>query len=549
MRFGINYIKTNLNWRGDIMYKLVGENDINNAREQVLKNRGITEELLAVGEEAVEDYMNYDNIIEGCELLMKHIEEGNKILVIIDSDVDGITSASLLTNYIWREFPTADIILQHHESKQHGLSNDILIRDDVKLVVIPDAGTNDKKEIEELYRRGIEVLVIDHHELEGEYPTCGILINNQTSPRVKNKHLSGVGVVYKFLCAFADTFFLEEPTEFIDLVSLGMIADAMDARSEETRYYIKEGLKHVKNPFFKALTEEKKLGVYKPLGIMDIGWGIAPLINGTIRSGTIIEKQKLYTAMIYQKDCDTIAKMCKNAKSRQDSAVKRDMTKIEKTLVINEEERIIIASSCGATKSKTGLIAGKLCSKYKLPVLLYSSEGDLCSGSARGLGEIDLKEDLNASGLGNGVGHGNAFGFSFKKEDEGKVKEYFNELYKDVEFGEDVNLVDFEVYPFELYQEFVDEIASMEGEWGNGVDAPMIAIKDVPLNLTEENIKGKLNVIWDIYGVMCIKRFTSNVWKEEFIGKKKTVDIVARFVTDNFTGEGSLEIVEVIPTK
>ena len=84
MRFGINYIKTNLNWRGDIMYKLVGENDINNAREQVLKNRGITEELLAVGEEAVEDYMNYDNIIEGCELLMKHIEEGNKILIIID---------------------------------------------------------------------------------------------------------------------------------------------------------------------------------------------------------------------------------------------------------------------------------------------------------------------------------------------------------------------------------------------------------------------------------------------------------------------------------
>ena len=190
------------------MYKLVGENDINNAREQVLKNRGITEELLVVGEEVVEDYMNYDNIIEGCELLMKHIEEGNKILVVIDSDVDGITSASLLTNYIWREFPTADIILQHHESKQHGLSNDILIRDDVKLVVIPDAGTNDKKEIEELYKRGMEVLVIDHHELEGEYPTYGILINNQTSPRVKNKHLSGVGVVYKFLCAFADTFFL-----------------------------------------------------------------------------------------------------------------------------------------------------------------------------------------------------------------------------------------------------------------------------------------------------------------------------------------------------
>lgn len=529
------------------MYKLIGENDINNAREQVLKNRGITEDLLMVGEEAIEDYMNYDNIIEGCELLMQHLEEGHKILVIVDSDVDGITSASLLVNYLWREFPLADISLQYHEGKQHGLSNDIHVSDEVALVIIPDAGTNDKKEIQELYERGIEVLVIDHHDLEGEYPTYGILINNQTSSKVKNKQLSGVGVVYKFLCAFADTYFLEDPSEFIDLVSLGMIADAVDAKSEETRYYIKEGLKHVNNPFFKALTEEKKLGAYKPLNIMDVGWGIAPMINGTIRSGTVIEKQKMYTAMIYQKDCETIAKMCKNAKARQDSAVKREMAKIEKTLDIKEDDKIIIASSCGATKSKTGLIAGKLCSKYKLPVFLYSSEGELRSGSARGLGEVDLKEDLNNSGLGNGVGHSSAFGFSFKKEDEDKVKEYFNKLYKDIEFGEDVNLVDFEMYPFELYQEFVDEIAEMEGEWGNGLDQPMIAIKDVSLDLTTENIKGKLNIIWDIYDITCIKRYASNLWKEEFIGKKMTVDVVARFVIDNFTGKGILEIVELIP--
>lgn len=103
------------------------------------------------------------------------------------------------------------------------------------------------------------------------------------------------------------------------------------------------------------------------------------------------------------------------------------------------------------------------------------------------------------------------------------------------------------MYPFELYQEFVDEIAEMEGEWGNGIDQPMVAIKDVPLNLTTENIKGKLNVMWDIYDVVCIKRYASNLWKEEFIGKKMTVDVVARFVIDNFTGKGMLEIVELIP--
>ena len=139
-------------------YELIGENDILNPREQILKNRGVTEELLNVGEEAVEDYEHYDNIIEGCELLMKHIEEGNKILIIIDSDVDGITSSSLLINYICEVFPTANIVSKYHEGKQHGLSSDIIVNDDINLVIIPDAGTNDKKEIKELYERGIEVL-------------------------------------------------------------------------------------------------------------------------------------------------------------------------------------------------------------------------------------------------------------------------------------------------------------------------------------------------------------------------------------------------------
>ena len=331
------------------------------------------------------------------------------------------------------------------------------------------------------------------------------------------------------------------------MVALGNIADAMDTKSAETRYYIKEGLKHIKNPFFKSLIEEKRLGELKPINILDVGWSIAPMINGCIRSGTVLEKKNLYNAMINGTNCDDVARMCKNAKSRQDSAVKRDMAKIEKTLKINEGDKVIIASSCGATKSKTGLIAGKLCSKYKLPVFLYSSEGNILAGSSRGLGDIDLKEDLNKSGLGNGIGHSLAFGFNFKKENETKVKEYFNELYKDIDFGDSNYKVDFELESFELYQEFVDEIADMEDEWGNGLDEPLVAIKNIPLNLTYDNVKGRLNVIWDYYDIKFIKRFASNAWKEEYINKNMMVDVIAKCIIDGYTKKGILEIVDIIP--
>lgn len=462
-------------------------------------------------------------------------------------DVDGTTSSAVLVNYLYREFPTIDLVLKHHLGKQHGLGDkDIVIEDGIKLVIVPDAGTNDLEEIEVLYKRDIEVLTLDHHELENEYPKYGVLINNQTSKRVKNKSLSGVGIVYKFLCAFSEYYYLDSPEEFLDIVALGNIADVMDAKSPETRYYIKEGLKNIRNPFIKALIKEKEFDMDGKINMLNLAWVVSPMLNGCIRSGRIIEKEKLYTVMITQKNCEEVAKICKNAKARQDSSVKKNMEKIEKTLRVNENDKVIIASSCGASKSQTGLIAGKLASKYKKPTFLYSSESDVVSGSARGLGNINLKEDLTNSGIANGIGHALAFGFEFKYKDIDKIREYFNELYKDIDFGSDDYEVDFELTVFDISQEFIDEIASMEDEWGNGLNAPLVAIKDFYLELDENNSKGIANVVWDMYGIKCIKKFTSKVWKEEFYWNGMYVDIIGKCVMDTYTGKGCIEVVDIL---
>jgi single-stranded-DNA-specific exonuclease len=542
--FGTFYTNIKLSLRSDAMYRLIGQNNIENPREQILKNRGITEELLNIGEEVIEDYMNYDNIIEGCELLMKHIENDNKICVVIDSDVDGITSSAMFVNYIYREFPSINLVTKHHLTKSHGIS-DIKFEDDIDLIVILDASTNDKKEVKELYGKGKEVLIIDHHELEGEYPKYGVIINSQTSPRVKNKHLSAVGIVYKFLCAFSDYYYLDSPKQYLDICALGNVADVMDAKIPETRYYIKEGLKNINNSFIKALIKEKEYEMDNKINITTIGWNISPLLNGCIRSGTIAEKEKLYRAMIDGDKCEEVARLCKNAKSRQDNSVKRSMEKIEKGLCVNDEDKIIITSSCGASKSQTGLIAGKLASKYKRPVLLYSNDDDVLKGSARGLGDIDLKQDLINSKIAEGMGHSLAFGFTFERKNMDEVKKYFNKIYKDIDFGTKDYEIDFELSAFDVYQDFIDDIASMEDEWGNGLLAPLIAIKDFSLNLNDSNIKGRLNVVWDIYGVKCIKKFTSNAWKEEFLNKDLIVDIIGKCVIDTYSGKGCIEIVDI----
>lgn len=532
------------------MYVLKGENDVLNPIEQILKNRGISRELLEVGEEVVEDYMNYDNIIEGCELLMKHIEEGNRICVVIDTDLDGVSSSAILINYLKREFDGIDIITKTHNGKQHGISDkDIKIEDDISLVIVPDAGTNDIKEIEELHNRNIDVLVIDHHELEVEYPKYGILINNQTSKKVKNKQLSGVGVCYKFLCALSDYYFLESPDDFLDLVAFGNIADVINLTSKETRYYVKKGLENINNPFLNALIEEKKFDLDGKLNITNVGWNLSPLVNGCIRSGSIIEKDSLYSAMMCDDEieCSKIAKTCKSVKARQDSSVKRSMAKIEGVLKVTDKDKIIIVDSLGASKSFTGLIAGKLVSKYKLPCILYSARDGVARGSIRGLGDIDLKEDLIKSGLVDFCqGHSLAAGIGLKVSNIEKLKEYINELYKDVDFGSKEYEVDFEMEEWEVNQDFVNEVASFEDEVGNGIEFPLIAIKNCYTYLTGDNVKGRLNVVWDINGVKIIKKFTSNAWKEEFLGNEFYCDIIGKCVVDSYSGKGCIEIVDLL---
>ena len=77
-------------------YKLIGENDILNPREQILKNRNTTMERLNPTIEVVEDYSNYDNMDRAIKTLMHHIENSSNIGIIVDEDCDGMCSATIM---------------------------------------------------------------------------------------------------------------------------------------------------------------------------------------------------------------------------------------------------------------------------------------------------------------------------------------------------------------------------------------------------------------------------------------------------------------------
>ena len=216
------------------------------------------------------------NIEQGAKMLIRHISQEDKIFIQIDSDADGYTSSSLLINYLNSLFPgyvQNNISYRVHEGKQHGLILET-IPEDVKLVIAPDASSNDYEVHQKLRERGIDVLVIDHHEAEkiSEY-AC--IINNQLCD-YPTKSLSGVGMVYKF-CSYIDSLLnIDNANQFIDLVALGLIADVMLMKDFETKHLVNLGLKQITNPFFRGMTIKNEYSLGGNITPCGVAFYIAP---------------------------------------------------------------------------------------------------------------------------------------------------------------------------------------------------------------------------------------------------------------------------------
>lgn len=213
-----------------MQYILLNEiNPKHSTIETILTNRGIEleniEQYLNTTDEHIHDYNLFgrEKLEAAYNQLMVIIENDEDCLVIVDSDADGYTSSAILINYLYDNFP--DWVENHltyvmHDGKQHGLS-DIEIPDNIKLVFVPDAGSNDYEEHYNFWNKTAnKIIVLDHHEAE-EDSKFAIVINNQLSD-YPNKHLSGAGVTWQF-CKFLDEKLnVNYADNYLDIVSLGL---------------------------------------------------------------------------------------------------------------------------------------------------------------------------------------------------------------------------------------------------------------------------------------------------------------------------------------
>ena len=501
-------------------YQLINKtNPSFSAVEQILVNRGIKYEdidhYLKTTDDDILDPETIDFLTSGVKLLVKHIGNKSKIFIQIDSDCDGYVSGSALINYLRRIFPEYSehfIEYRLHEGKEHGVIVDT-VPEDCKLVIIPDAGSNQLEEHKALVEKGIDVLVIDHHEAEERSPYATV-INNQLCD-YPTKSLSGVGMVYKFCCFIDKIMGVNYADDYLDLVALGLVADMVSLRDFETKHLIQKGISNIRNPYFKGMVEKNSFSLGGNVTPMGVAFYIAPYINATIRMGTKEEKETLFRSMLdldaykqipstkrgskgqLETRVEQAIRNSVNVKNRQTKLRDEGLQKIEsiieeynlldnKILLIRLEDEII-------NKNLTGLIANQLMSKYSRPVLLLhkvEKDGKVSwQGSGRGYDKSDfnyLKDFLNNSGLVEyAEGHQNAHGLGIEHDNLKSFIDYSNIELEEYSFTSSY-LVDFIFDVKGFSAKDIIEIAGLESLWGKDIDESIVAIENI--KVTKSNI-------------------------------------------------------------
>lgn len=571
--------------------KLINENFKENYLKNLLLHRGVKNltEFFEPSENNLQDASNLKNIQLGANLYLRVVKNKGRILLVVDSDCDGFTSAAIIYQYTKKLNPDCQIDYWLHEGKQHGLQDHIdkLMTSNINydLILLPDSSSNDKEYHDQLDSINIPCLVLDHHLTDVPLSDNAIVINNQLSPKYLNKELTGAGVVYQF-CKYIDKIEnVNYADEYLDLAALGIVGDMGSVLQMENRYIIKKGFseQYLKNILFKTLLEKQSYSIsgkqgaswqdiVKATNPISVAFYIVPLINASIRVASREEKERLFLGFISGDTlvssnkrgekgkmvlvADEVARECTNAKNKQnkikESVVERLEQKIFKYDLL--ENKVLFVKLDEEDDNfptvLTGLVAMQLSAKYKKPTIVgrLNSQGFI-RGSGRGLSQselTDFKKFLTDSGIFEyAQGHANAFGFSMHETNLEWFYKYTNDKLKDIDFGENCYDVNFQRNSKDDdITNLVTDLGAAKEVWGQQNNEALIYITQIPVDSSNMRIMGanKDTLKIEYNGIPYLK-FHAKDMIEDLQNRGKTViNIVGKANINEWMGRISPQI-------
>ena len=361
------------------------------------------------------------------ERLNQAMGKKERILVYGDYDVDGTTAVALVYKFLQQFYSNIDYYIPDRYNEGYGVSVkgvDYAYETGVKLIIVLDCGIKAVEEIAYAKEKGIDFIICDHHVPDDVLPPAVAILNaKRPDATYPYEHLSGCGVGFKFMQAFALNNGIEfnQLTPLLDLVAVSVASDIVPIMGEN-RVLTYHGLKQLNsNPSvgLKAIIDICGLSE-KEITVGDIVFKIGPRINASGR----IQNGKEAVELLIEKDFSSALEKANLINQYNETRKDLDKTMTEEANHIVDsleglaDRRTIVIYNEAWHKGVIGIVASRLTEIYYRPAVVLTRTDNLATGSARSVSGFDVYKAIENCRdlLENFGGHTYAAGFSIKVE-------------------------------------------------------------------------------------------------------------------------------------
>jgi single-stranded-DNA-specific exonuclease len=428
---------------------------------QCLLNRGIddTEKINAYLEPRLRDLSDpflIHDMERAVDRLLAAREAREPLVIFGDYDVDGVTATALLVEVLSRLGWRTHYYLPNRNDEGYGLSDDgvenCLKKHPVKLVLAVDCGSTSFRQVESLKERGIDVVIVDHHQVSAPAPKAVALVNPRAaalanSPAARTGPVAfaefcSVGLAFKLAHALVKRcreLNVREAMSFdlrplLDLVALGTVADVVPLTGEN-RIFVAAGLQRLNETSRPGLIALKQVARSRPpLGVHELGFQLAPRLNAAGRLETAEAALNLLMAASLPAAIPIAQQLDDCNRDRQQlerKIVEEAMGSLEATFD-SANHFVIVEGRPSWHIGVVGIVASRVLQRYYRPTIMMGGDGNQLRGSARSVPGFDIANALRECGdlLVRHGGHAMAAGLSIMSSNIQAFRDKFNEVAK-----------------------------------------------------------------------------------------------------------------------
>jgi single-stranded-DNA-specific exonuclease len=379
-----------------------------NVSSLILQKRGLStkelESFLNPNYDSLNDPFIIPNMKIAVERIKKAINKNEKIVIYGDYDIDGLSSSALMKDAFFMMGTEVDLYIPDRFEEGYGLNSQAikkLKKDGYDLVITVDCGTTAHEQLDLARNIGLDIVVTDHHEPDGNAPAGAVAcVNPKLEIDNQLNDLAGVGVAFYLIRALQQKYELIKPGQekwLLDLVALGTVCDVVPLTGDNrilTSFGLKV-MKKTKRAGLVSLAEKSSVDI-AIISEDDLGFKIGPRLNA---AGRLTHAQNALDVLIARsKDqADEHSQVLNELNTKRQESTKDIFVEANKIAKKYKKDPILVLSSADWSHGVIGIVASRISEKWHKPVILLQELGEYSKGSARSYGSFSIIDAIRDS--------------------------------------------------------------------------------------------------------------------------------------------------------